>query len=90
MFADLEIGQESRLYFVLNAALAASLSARLAGSVGWDLTPTGGTLAGVTTVVSSGVPTGNLVLVDASRFAGQRHHHARRIAAGHAANEHGP
>jgi hypothetical protein len=69
MFVDIEIGEQSRLYFVLNAALAAGLSARLAGSVGWDLTPTGGTLAGVPVVVSSGVPTGNLVLVDASRFA---------------------
>jgi hypothetical protein len=69
MFADIEIGEQSRLYFTLNSALAASLSARLAGSVGWSLTPTGGTLAGVPAVVSSGVPSGDLVLVDASRFA---------------------
>ena len=68
-FNAIAIGEQSRLYFVLNAALAASLSARLAGSVGWAMTPTGGTLAGVPAVVSSGVPTGNLVLIDAGRFA---------------------
>ena len=68
-FAAITIGEASRLYFILNAALAASLSARLAGSIGWGLTPTGGTLGGVETVVSSGVPVGNLVLCDASRFA---------------------
>jgi hypothetical protein len=69
MFADIAIGEQSRLYFVTNAVLAASLSARLAGSVGWAMTPTGGVLAGVPVVVSSAVPTGDLVLVDASRFA---------------------
>jgi hypothetical protein len=69
MFVDIEIGEQSRLYFVLNSALAVGLSARLAGSVGWDLTPTGGRLAGVEVIVSSGAPTGNLILVDASRFA---------------------
>jgi len=69
MFADIEIGQQSRLYFILNPALAASLSARLAGSVGWTMTPRGGQLAGVDVVVSAGAPAGNLILVDASRFA---------------------
>ena len=68
-FSDVEIGQEPKLYWVLNAALAASLSARLAGSVGWDLTPAGGKLAGVPAIISAGVPSGDLVLVDASRFA---------------------
>jgi hypothetical protein len=69
MFVDIEIGEQSRLYFVLNSALAVGLSARLAGSVGWDLTPQGGTLAGVPVIVSSGAVAGNLTLVDASRFA---------------------
>jgi hypothetical protein len=70
MFLDVEVGAESRLYFVLNSALAVGLSARLAGSVGWGLTPQGGVLCGVPVIVSSGAPTGNLILVDASRFAG--------------------
>jgi hypothetical protein len=70
MFIDVEIGEQSRLYFVLNSALAVGLSARLAGSVGWELTPTGGRLAGVDVVVSNGAPIGSLILLDASRFAG--------------------
>jgi hypothetical protein len=59
----------SKLYWVMNSALAASLSARLAGSTGWNLVPTGGTLAGVPVVVSAGAPNGVMILVDASRFA---------------------
>jgi hypothetical protein len=69
MFNDIEIGEDSRLYFILNHALAAGLAARAAGTAGWDLRPTGGTLAGVPVIVSSGAPTGSLTLVDASRFA---------------------
>jgi HK97 family phage major capsid protein len=66
----ISIGQQSRLYWVLNATLAVSLAARVAGSTGnWDLTPSGGTLAGIPVVVSDAVPSGDLVLVDASRFA---------------------
>jgi hypothetical protein len=68
-FAAIEVGADSRLYWTLSPALAAALSARLAGSVGWGLTPTGGTLAGVPVVVSAGVSAGDLVLVDASRFS---------------------
>lgn len=69
MFNAIAIGDDSRLYFVLNSALAAALSARAAGSAGWDLRPIGGTLAGVDVIISSGAPTGNLILIDASRFA---------------------
>ena len=68
-FAAIQIGAQSRLYWTLNADLAKSLSGRLAGSVGWTMTPFGGTLAGVPVVVSDGAPAGNLILVDASRFA---------------------
>jgi hypothetical protein len=69
MFNSIAVGEQSRLFFILNSALATSLSARLAGSVGWRMTPRGGELAGVETIVSSGAPTGNLILVDCSRFA---------------------
>jgi hypothetical protein len=69
MFNAIEKGEQSRLYFVLNYALAAALAARAAGTAGWALRPTGGELAGVPVVVSSGAPAGNLTLVDASRFA---------------------
>jgi hypothetical protein len=70
MFADIEIGDESKLYFIMNSALAVGLSARLAGNLGWqDFGPTGGTIAGVPVVISAGAPSGSLILVDASRFA---------------------
>jgi hypothetical protein len=67
----IEVGVQSRLYWVLTPTLAVSLAARVAASTGnWDLGPSGGTLAGIPVVVSAGVPAGDLVLVDASRFAG--------------------
>lgn len=68
-FANVEKTSQPRWYWVASPALAASLSARLAGTAGWDLTPSGGVLAGVPLVVSSGVPAGNLILMDASKFA---------------------
>jgi hypothetical protein len=68
-FNGVTVGQESKLYWVLSPTLAVSLAARVAATTGsWDLGPSGGTLAKIPVVVSSGVPSGDLILVDASQF----------------------
>jgi hypothetical protein len=69
-FSGVAVGQESRLYWIVSPTLAVSLAARVAATSGnWDLGPAGGTLAGVPVVTSAGCPAGDLILVDASRFA---------------------
>ena len=69
LYAAVDVGVESKLYFLMNSTLAKALSARLAGSVGWSLTPRGGELGGSPVIVSDSVPSGHLILVDASRIA---------------------
>jgi Phage capsid family len=68
----LSTGASSKIFFVMSSAVAKRLSLMgdSAGNAAFaGMTPQGGTIGGVTTLVSDGLPSGYIVALDASQIA---------------------
>jgi HK97 family phage major capsid protein len=73
MLTTVALAEESRPYFLASpsaAIKAATVASASGGRIFPEASPTGGAMLNIPMIVSSQVTSGNLILVDAARFAG--------------------